>query len=63
MKIKRTITVLAIAVSSLTCGCVIVPTDFMPKLTWHWSKDAKEYRREKEEEKQYRRGPQHEQEL
>lgn len=47
-------TLLIIAISATLCnGCAVVPTDFMPKFTWYWSKDAKEWRREKKASKQY----------
>lgn len=33
-------------------GCALVPTDFMPKLTWYWSAEAKQYRAQKKAERE-----------
>ena len=31
----------------LASGCQGIPTDMVPRVTWYWSKDARDYRAEK----------------
>jgi hypothetical protein len=32
----------------LASGCQLIPTDMFPKATWYWSKEARQYRHDKE---------------
>lgn len=40
---------------SLLTGCVLVPTDFMPKFAWYWSAEAKAHRAQVHAEKEWQR--------
>lgn len=40
---------LLLGIVGLLCGgCQVIPTDMFPKFTWYWSKDAKQYRQDRD---------------
>lgn len=52
------ITLFIVGVCFILCsGCQLVPTDFIPRATWYWSADAKQYRKERAQEKAWEAKP------
>ena len=46
---KTRIILFTIAVCCLPLsGCQAIPTDMFPRFTWYWSKEARQYRHDKE---------------
>jgi hypothetical protein len=46
---------LPVVVLMTATGCALVPTDFMPRPVFVWSREYKDYRQEKRNEEHYSR--------